>query len=293
MWMAYALLAACCFGMRGILYHWSSQQPMNRELMLFGVFTMGAVFSLIGTMVTGQQWSAEALIGIAMGVLSVAANAAMYKGFSVGKASLVAILTGMPPLVVALLAYLVWGESITGWKLAAFAFIIIAVILLRYSNDLSLKNLKGAQWGLLAMLFFGLNDMTGKQSTLLGADTLPTMFYMFTAGSLLFGLWWALAKRRNAARELAAAAEHAVQPWSERKTFLWGMAVGLTNTFGMMLIITAFSYGITGLVSAVVSLNVLVILLYTRIYTKERFKRLELAGIVMSLCGIMVLRLFS
>lgn len=293
MWMAFALLAACCFGLRGVLYHWSSQQPMNRELMLFGVFTMGAVFSLIGTLVSGQQWSTEALVGIAMGVLSVAANAAMYKGFSVGKASLVAILTGMPPLVVALLAYLVWGESITGWKLLAFVFIIIAVILLRYSNDLSLKNLKGAQWGLLAMLFFGLNDMAGKQSTLLGADTLPTMFFMFASGSILFGLWWALSRQRTTEDLLAAAAEDGRPIWSERKTFLWGMAAGLTNTFGMMLIITAFGQGVTGLVSAVVSLNVLVILGYTRIYTKERFKRLELAGIVMSLCGIMVLRLFS
>jgi len=287
MWMLFALLAAASFGLRGILYHWSSQQPMNRELMLFGVFSMGAACSLTVSLFMHQEWENEALIGILMGMLSFAASAAMYQGFAVGKASLIAILTGMPPVVVVLLAYLVWGETLSPWQLSAFGVIVIAVILLRYSNDLSFKQLKGVQWGLLAMMFFGLNDMTGKQSTLLEAPLLPTMFCMFATGAVLFGAWWLLARKRS-----AGVRQSDPNAWGGTKTFFWGMVVGLTNTAGMVAILTAFETGVTALVSAVVALNVLVILGYTRLYTKEKFKRLELAGIALSVLGMMVLRLF-
>lgn len=273
--------------------------------MLFGVFCTGAVLCLAGALATGQRFTATALIGICMGAFSFAASASMYQGFAVGKTSLVAMLTGLPPVVVALLAYALWGETITGWKLASFGIILLSVVLLRYSNDLSLKHLQGAQWGLLAMLFFGLNDISGKQSTLLGAEMLPTLTYMFATGAALFGAGWRLGLRRKArvaaasaavetfaetSAETAAAADRRGE-WSVRRTFFWGMAVGLTNATGMMAILPAFKYGVTGLVSAVVALNVLIILGYSRVFTKEKFKRLEVAGIALSLLGIMLLRL--
>jgi transporter family protein len=289
MWMAYALLAAVCFGFRGILYHWTSQQPMNRNLMLFGVFFTGAIVCFGFAISAGQRWTPEAAIGLLMGMFSFAASMSMYKGFAVGKASLVAVLTGLPPVVVALLAYAMWGETISGWKLSAFGIILISVLMLRYSNDISFKQLQGAQWGLLAMLFFGFNDVTAKQSTLLGADMLPTLFMMFVTGAALFcGCWLAERRGRTAKAHSESSGETG---WSGRKTFLWGTAVGITNVLGMMTIMSAFQQGVTGLVSAIVALNVLMILLYSRIFTKERFKRLELAGIALALVGMTVLRI--
>lgn len=70
------------------------------------------------------------------------------------------------------------------------------------------------------------------------------------------------------------------------------MAIGFTNFFGMILIITAFKYGITGLVSAVVAMNVLLILLYTRIFVKEKFRRLEVIGMSICIVGMIALRIF-
>jgi drug/metabolite transporter (DMT)-like permease len=55
----------------------------------------------------------------------------------------------------------------------------------------------------------------------------------------------------------------------------------------------AFDTGITGLVSAIVSLNVLLILLYTRFACRERFTRREAAGILLTLAGVVSLRLFA
>ncbi|MFD3261073.1 EamA family transporter [Paenibacillus lentus] len=294
MWLLFASLAAISFGLRGILYHWSSKQGMDRNLMLFGVFFTGAIASLIGSFMFGQNWTASALTGLFMGAFSFIANACMFQGFAVGKPSLIAILTGLPPVVVVTLAYVLWGETLSLGQLAAFIFIIAGILTVRYSNDLRIGNLQGAQWGLLAMVFFGLNDMAGKMSTRLEAELFPTLFYMFTIGSLCFATWWLIDKNnKRKARLKGTYAPPAEQgKWNEKRTFFSGMAIGLTNFFGMILIITAFKFGITGLVSAVVAMNVLLILLYTRVFVKEKFRRLEVIGMFICIIGMIALRIF-
>ncbi|MGO4402600.1 EamA family transporter, partial [Achromobacter sp. PAB15] len=176
------------------------------------------------------------------------------------------------------------------------------ILLVRYSNDISLRNLQGAQWGLLAMLLFAGNDLTGKWSTLLEAELFPTLFYMFVTGASCFGVWWLRDRQReqgSVARDgeevavVAAASEKMGATWSPRRTFLVGMAVGITNVVGMMFIVTAFDLGKAGLVSAVTALNVLIVLLYTRLVVKEVFSRTELIGIVLAFAGIVLMRLFG
>jgi drug/metabolite transporter (DMT)-like permease len=59
----------------------------------------------------------------------------------------------------------------------------------------------------------------------------------------------------------------------------------------MMLIMPAFRDGVTGLVSALIAMNVLIILLYARIFLKEKFSRLELIGMTLALAGMAILKL--
>lgn len=309
MWLVYALLAAFCFGGRGILYHWTSQRPIDRNFMLFAVFLSGAIISFVGTFVSGQVWTTSVMVGIFMGIFSFAANASMYKGFAVGKASTVAIFTGLPSVVVALLAFLLWGETMNIWQMLAFIIIVIGVLSIQYSDDMSLKNMQGLKWGVLAMLFFGFNDTMGKQAMLLEADVLPTLVCMFTTGSVLFLVRWMIEQRKAAVtsssiarNETAATNEQATatetesvvnRPWSLSKVFAWGLVVGLTNVSGMIFILPAFKLGMTGLVSAVVAINVLMILFYTRFTSRVKFTRLELTGIIFAFCGIVLLKLFE
>jgi drug/metabolite transporter (DMT)-like permease len=296
MWLVLAAISAFAFGLRGILYHWTSQKPINRNLMLLGVFSTGTVFSLTISLILQQQWTIHILVGIFMGLFSFAANASMYKGFSVGKASLVAILTGLPPVVVVVLAYIIWGETLTLWQLAAFVIIIAGILLLRYSSDLSLKQLQGVQWGLLTMLFFALNDLSSKKAMLLHAAIFPTLFTMFITACICFGSLWLIGKYReenNTQQGILVTELIKEQPWKESKTFLWGMLVGITNASGMFLILPAFKLGVTGLVSAVVAMNVLLILLYSRLFLKEIFSPREFIGICLALAGVILLRLLG
>ncbi|MNI11696.1 EamA-like transporter family protein [compost metagenome] len=287
MWLIFAGFAAISFGLRGILYHWTSQQLLSRNVLLCGAFFMGAILSLICSMLFQQEWTLTALIGLQMGLFSFGANASMFKGFAVGKASLVAILTALPSVIVVIVAYMIWGENLNLMQLIAFIVIIAGVLLVRYSNELSWTNLQGAGWGVLAMVLFAFNDLSGKWSTMMEAQMFPTLFFMFMMGTCCFGGWWlkdriqATEKKRNPIS------------WSEGRTFVVGMAIGITNAVGMMLIIEAFDYGMAGLVSAVVALNVLLVLLYTRFVVKEKFTRLEVIGMSTAFAGIVIMRLFG
>ncbi|MDF2715346.1 MAG: hypothetical protein K0R28_2271 [Paenibacillus sp.] len=325
MWLAYASLAAVCFGFRGILYQWTSQKPIERNLMLLGVYVSGAIVSIAAALALGQSWSPAVWTGLVMGAFSFVSNASMYKGFSVGKASLVAVFTALTPVVVAAVSYFRWGETLNIWQAAAFLVIVAGIVIIRYSNDLSWRNLQGVQWALLAMVTFGITDLASKQAMLWHADKLPTLSVMYATGSILFFLLWSLGRLRNGAlgigakRELAVATVSGVSgvsgaaavnsrtdsdgrfaksdarsaTWSIRKTLGWGALVGLTNISGMIFILPAFQHGITGLVSAVVATNVLLILLYARIFLKERWSYQELIGIYCALAGVLGLRLLE
>ncbi|TNJ65269.1 DMT family transporter [Paenibacillus hemerocallicola] len=319
MWLAYASLAAVCFGFRGILYQWTSQKPIERNLMLLGVYVSGAIVSIAAALALGQSWSPAVWTGLVMGAFSFVSNASMYKGFSVGKASLVAVFTALTPVVVAAVSYFRWGETLNLWQAAAFLVIVAGIVIIRYSNDLSWRNLQGVQWALLAMVTFGITDLASKQAMLWHADKLPTLFIMYATGSVLFFLLWSLGRLRKgmlgvgARREVAVAnvsgaaaasartdtdgrfpkADARPAAWSIRKTLGWGAFVGLSNISGMIFILPAFQHGITGLVSAVVATNVLLILLYARVFLKERWSFQELIGILCALAGVLGLRLLE
>lgn len=288
MWIVYALLAALFFGIRGVMYQWTSQKSINRNLMLCGVFFVGFVISSIAMWLLGQQWYTwtHVAVGLAMGFGSFAANAALHKGFSVGKASLISVLSGLPPLFVVLMAFLFWNETLTTQQFIGFIVIFVGLYTIRYSNDISFRNLQGAQWGLLAALCFALNDVFGKQSTRLDSDMFATLTLMFGFGSFLFAIGWLKNRRITDSRG------NDIEPhWSGVKTFGCGMLIGLTNVAGMMAILSAFSIGTTGLVSAIAAMNILIILLYSRIFLKEVFSRQEILGLIAALAGILILRL--
>lgn len=294
MWLIYAAASAICFGTRGILYQWSSRMPVDRNLMLLGVFTFGTMFSLVANILAGQAWTWGALAGIMMGAFSFLSNMSMYRGFAVGKASLVAVFTSLPAAVVSISAYFLWHETLNGWQLGSLCVILLGIVIIRYSNELTLSNLRGVQWAILAMFGFAVTDLFSKQSQLWEAEVLPTLTMMFATGSLLFLVnYLREVYAHKQAPASAAASDSPVARWSGRRSFLWGMVVGITNVSGMMLILPAFSLGPTGLVSAVAATGVLIILLFTRFYLREQFTKPQLLGISLTIVGVMLLRLLG
>jgi len=306
MWFVFSLLAALVFGLRGICYHWTSKLNVNRNLLLCGVFASGAIVNITLAVIFQVSWSTACLIGIQMGLFSFIANASMYKGFATGKASVVAIITALPAVFVVVFAYIFWGEKLHYMQLIAFIILVAGILFVRYSSDITLKNLQGAQWAVLAMIFFACNDLSGKWSTVLQAETYPTLVLMFLTGTICFGSWWlidllrdrrkqaaVLASAPHALREVAVSAVNQGALLGVGRTFVIGLAVGLTNTVGMVFILNGFALGKAGLVSAIVALNVVLILAYTKIIVKESLTKTELIGIVFAIAGILMIHLFK
>jgi drug/metabolite transporter (DMT)-like permease len=303
MWLVLAVSVAIVYGVRAILFHWSSRQGLDRNVLLLGAYLGAFLLSIALNGIIDQAWNKGALFGIWIGAFAFVSNSSMYKGYATGKASLIAILIGTSPLVVTTLSYLLWGETLSMGQGLAFVIILAGVFLISYSNDISWRQLKGAQWGLLAMLFFGMTDIICKLSVIEGAETLPTLILMFGTGAILFlGNWYwdkkkggRLQRKQGAAVEASEGAGLAASGlgWSGSRTLAWGMIVGLTNFAAMMFILPAFKLGVTGLVSAIISANVLLVVLYARLVLKERMARAERCGMVLILGGVIMIKLFT
>ena len=312
----FAVAASACFGIRGILYQWTSQRPVDRNLLFVGVYLSGIIVSLLLNIQAGQPWNDGIELGILMGLFSFAANASLYRGYEVGRASVVAFFSALSPLVVVLAAYLMWSEAPGAVQGIGFAIVVLALVIVRYGQDLRSGQLRGWSWGTLAMLLYSFTDLSSKQSVLIGASMLPVLTMMFMTGTVLFlGMHVTDRVRKSrgkksltdgaeqdhheAAPSIASSAATSSEQgaartvWPARRTLLWGMTVGLTNIAGMVLMLNALQEGVTGIVSAITAMSVIVVILYARFYLKEAMSRREALGILLAFAGIIVLRLAS
>lgn len=284
MWLLFASAAALFFGIRGIFYHWASQKRLERNLLLMGVFSSGFAGSLILALAGGDDWTLPALIGILMGLFSYIANACLFKGFAVGNPSVIALLSGLPAVVVVTLAYLLWNETLTPIQWTAFALILGGLLTVRYSKDIRQGGLRGLGWGLLVLFFFGFNDVASKWSTRMEADLLPTLAFMYGTGAACFGIGWLRGRKRAAPEPSGSDAV-----WTAGRIYSSGMLIGMTNLGGMFLLMNAFRTGVTGLVSAVAAMNIVIILLYTH-FSVHRLRPTEWLGVAVTMAGIGVLQ---
>ncbi|WP_238354069.1 EamA family transporter [Paenibacillus sp. 23TSA30-6] len=153
MWFTFAIGAAFFFGLRGILYQWTSQRSIDRNLLFVGVYVSSTILALIMNLYANQTWSCEAWLGLLMGIFSFMANTFLYKGYAVGRASVIAFFSGLTPVLVVLLAALLWEETLTLVQLVGFCNSILSLIVVRYKQYLQVGQYQGWQWGILAILF--------------------------------------------------------------------------------------------------------------------------------------------
>ncbi|MNJ47848.1 EamA-like transporter family protein [compost metagenome] len=301
MWLIFAICVAIIYGVRSIMFQWSSRKGFDRNLLLLGAYIGAFLLSVILNFFIGQAWNSGALLGIWIGAFAYVSNSSMYKAYAAGKASLIAILIGTSPLVVTSLSFLLWRETMSLGQGLAFLTIFSGVFLISYSNQLSWRHLQGSQWGLLAMLFFGMTDILCKISVLQGAETLPTLILMFGTGAILFCATWRWQQSKERGRTDRSEHPHAggngkvieaATPATHR-TLLWGMTIGLTNFLAMIFILPAFKLGVTGLVSAIISGNILLIVLYARVVLKEKMAQTEMLGIALIFGGVIAIKLLS
>ncbi|MNW45383.1 EamA-like transporter family protein [compost metagenome] len=78
--------------------------------------------------------------------------------------------------------------------------------------------------------------------------------------------------------------------WTISNTLFLGAIVGIINVLAMMLKLAAFHDGVTGIVSAIIALSIVVVLIYARFFLKESLSRTEVYGIVIAIVGLLVIK---
>lgn len=104
-----------------------------------------------------QPWAA--LDGILLGVVNAVATLSLYKGFEVGRLSVVSPIASSYPLVSILLAVSFLGESLTRERLLGIGSVMVGIILVciqRTREDVSRQVTHGAAYAIVFMILCGL-----------------------------------------------------------------------------------------------------------------------------------------
>ena len=166
-WLIYAILAAICWGIWGVLAKFISSDisPYVNHLM----FTMGMLFTLPFVIrkckieevnLKGMVW------GLVAGMLAVIGNVAVYKSFGTGgQAAIVIPVTNLYPLVTIIIALLILKEKMHWLNGIGILIVLPAIIMLSGQSQivenpsLFLQNIALNVWllfALVALLFWGL-----------------------------------------------------------------------------------------------------------------------------------------
>lgn len=176
MWLVFAILAALCWGLWGILAKFISSDisPYANHLL----FTIGMLFT-IPFVIKKCKWSeanTKGIIwGIAAGVLAIVGNVAVYRSFAIGGLAAVVIpVTNLYPLVTIAIAMLVLKEKMHWLNSIGIIVVIPAIIMLSGQSaifddpSLFFTNLGLNIWlifALVALGFWGLFSAAQKVTT--------------------------------------------------------------------------------------------------------------------------------
>jgi uncharacterized membrane protein len=204
LWLVYAVAAALCWGIWGVLAKFVSSDisPYTNHLL----FTVGMVFTVpfVIRRVTLATVNARGIAwGLLAGALAVAGNVAIYQSFTLGGlAAVVVPVTNLYPLVTIGIALLVFKERLHWLNGLGVLVVVPAIILLSGQAQilsepaLFFANLGLNAWllfALVALLFWGLFSAAQKVTTNhISAEWSYLAFIvasvLITGGFLAFGL---------------------------------------------------------------------------------------------------------
>ncbi len=287
-WLLYALTAATCWGVWGVL----SKGP-SRELsgwMTQMLFTFALVPSVIfaarsKNVRTGTNKRLGLFWGFVSGLIAAAGNIFFYLALEAGAVTAVAVpLTNVYPLVTIFIAYFWFKERLNlvqglGILLAVAAILLLSGEAKSLGRPLELLHrISLTPWmlhSLGAMVCWGVFSATQKVST--NHVSAELSYLAWCAAFLPIALWIAATKPLD---------------WNMSAAMLWsGLAAGALNSFGVIAAFAAYrcegkAAVVTTLAAAVQPLVTIVLAL---IFLGERVGLIETAGIALAILAAIAL----
>jgi drug/metabolite transporter (DMT)-like permease len=219
--------------------------------------------------------------GILLGVINAFATLSLYKGFEVGRLSIVSPIASSCPVVSIILAVLFLGESVTEERLLGIGLVIVGVILVSMQTaqeGVSERVNRGTVYAIIYMVLGGLLFFALKPvSNALGVF-LPVLIMRWVSIPVLtvtFLAWKTKSKRPT------------------HGAFWFIFSVALFDTFANVIYVVGITVGTVSIVSTVGGMFSAVTVLLARIVLKEKLLRHQILGFAAIAIGVGALGLFG
>lgn len=291
-WLLYAIAAAVCWGIWGVLSKGPSQHLsgwMTQVLFTFALIPSALVAGFSKRVKSGTNHRRGLVWGFISGLIAAAGNIAFYLALESGADTAIAIpLTNIYPLVTIFIAFFAFKERLNLVQ-GAGIIIALAAIMLLSGEARHLGNLAGlwervsaSTWmfyTFIAMVCWGVFSATQKVST--NHVSAEASYLAWCAAFIPIAIWIVATKELN---------------WHMSQAMLWsGLAAGALNGFGVIAAFAAYrSEGkaaiVTPLAAAVQPLVTVVLAL---LFLGERVAWLEASGIALAILAAIALSVES
>lgn len=286
MWLVFAILAALCWGVWGILAKFISSDisPYTNHIM----FTVGMLFTLPFVIRKCKKSEANRkgiLWGLVAGILAIIGNVAVYKSFaSGGLAAVVIPVTNLYPLVTIVVALLVFKEKMHWLNGIGILIVVPAIIMLsgqsQIFDDPSLffKNLGLNTWlifALIALVFWGLFSAAQKVTT--NYISAEWSYFSFIVSSVLISIGFIVFGYVDFA--------------FSQQTFWVGSLAGMLNGLGVLASFAAYrAEGKASQVTTIAgALQPVFTIALAILFLGERLATIEFFGIALAIFGSLFL----
>jgi drug/metabolite transporter (DMT)-like permease len=270
---AAALLASVAWGVADFLGGLKSRVVPTIVVLLLaqvsGVIAIGLVVAIAGNPPPGTSilWAALA------GVFGTVGLASFYRGMAVGSISIVAPIAAVGAIVPVVFG-IATGDEVSRLQLLGFVLALSGVALASFERQENgqARLATGVPWAIMAVIGFGGYYVPMHEAS--GQDFLWAAFvFRSTLGVLAFAAWLVLRPPVRPARgHLGAIA-----------------MIGILDTAGNMLFAGAASVGEVSVVSVLATLYPVTTVALAAIVLSERLDRLQLAGVVAALTGVVLI----
>ena len=287
-WLLYALAAAVCWGIWGVLSKGPSRELsgwMTQILFTFALIPSVIVVCLSKNLRTGTNKRLGIFWGFVSGLIAAAGNIFFYRALEAGAETAIAVpLTNIYPLITIFIAYFWLKERLNLVQGIGILIAIAAIVLLSgEAKNLGqpmelLRRISLTPWMLFslgAMFCWGVFSATQKVST--NHVSAELSYLAWCAAFIPIAIWIVATKPLN---------------WNMSAAMAWsGLAAGALNGFGVIAAFAAYRYEgkaaiVTPLAAAVQPLVTVVLAL---IFLGERVGLIEAVGIALAILASIAL----
>lgn len=288
LWLIYALVAATCWGIWGVLSKGPSRELsgwMTQMLFTFALLPSMVLVCRSPHLMQGTNRRLGLIWGFISGLIAAAGNICFYLALEHGADASIAIpLTNVYPLVTIGLAYFWFQERLNLVQCVGILIAVMAIVLLsgeakNLGDPLAVvRRLSLTPWvlySLAAMVCWGVFSATQKVST--NHVSAEMSYLAWCVAFVPIAVWIWLTKPLN---------------WSMSAEMLWsGLAAGILNSFGVVAAFAAYRYegkaAIVTPLAAAVQPIVTIVLAY--LFLGERVGWLESLGIMLAIVSAVAL----